>query len=172
MQAQYDIVIVGSGIAGSTLALVLGRIGCRVLVVEKARHPRFAIGESTVPTTTLSMHQIARRYGVPEIEDVSHYLGLKKHGLIGFPKRLFWFGLHRDGRELEPRDEIAFDTFPLPVGPDVHMLRADADGFLASQFPQYGVDYLDRTAVAGFQRENGRCRLLLKTSDGDRKSVV
>lgn len=167
MPDLFDVAIVGSGIAGSTLALILSRCGFRVLVIEKGRHPRFVIGESTVPTTTLTMRQLARTYQVPEIEEVSHYLGLKQRGLTAFPKRVFWFGVHRAGRELEPRDEVVLDTFPLPIGPDVHMLRADSDEFLASRFPHYGVDYLDNTTVVDHQREGNRSRILTRTQDGD-----
>lgn len=167
MHGLYDVAIVGSGIAGSTLALILARRDYRVLVIEKGRHPRFVIGESTVPTTTLTMRQLARTYQVPEIEEVSHYLGLKSRGLTAYPKRHFWFGAHRNGRELEPRGELALDTFPLPIGPDVHILRADADAFLASRFPHYGVDYWDGTTVVEHQRHGNRSRLLVKTPDGD-----
>ena len=47
--SQYDVIILGSGIGGSTLAAILARDGFRVLMIEKARHPRFALGESTLP---------------------------------------------------------------------------------------------------------------------------
>jgi tetracycline 7-halogenase / FADH2 O2-dependent halogenase len=172
VQQQYDVVIVGSGIAGSILALTLSRVGCRVLVVEKGKHPRFTIGESTVPTMTLGMRQLAERYGVPELADVCHYLGLKKRGLTGYPKRHFWFGLHHPHQEIVPGEEIVLDTFPLPVGPDIHMLRADVDGFLVSRFADYGVDYLDMTEVVDFEHAAGANRLLLRTPHGDEAIVA
>jgi flavin-dependent dehydrogenase len=44
-----DILIIGGGPAGSTAAILLAEQGYRVVVLEKARHPRFHIGESLLP---------------------------------------------------------------------------------------------------------------------------
>jgi len=47
----YDVVVIGGGPAGTTFARLLERRGHDVLVVEKARHPRFCVGESLLPGT-------------------------------------------------------------------------------------------------------------------------
>jgi flavin-dependent dehydrogenase len=47
--ATYDVVVIGGGPAGSTVATLLAQKGRRVLVVERARFPRFHIGESLMP---------------------------------------------------------------------------------------------------------------------------
>jgi len=39
----------GGGPAGSTAATLLARLGRKVILLEKARHPRFHIGESLLP---------------------------------------------------------------------------------------------------------------------------
>ncbi len=44
-----DVLIVGGGPAGSTAAILLAQKGYDVAVLEKARHPRFHIGESLLP---------------------------------------------------------------------------------------------------------------------------
>ncbi|MFA6229873.1 MAG: NAD(P)/FAD-dependent oxidoreductase [Rhodanobacter sp.] len=44
-----DVVVIGGGPAGSTAATLLARRGYRVIALEKARHPRFHIGESLLP---------------------------------------------------------------------------------------------------------------------------
>ena len=54
-----DIAIVGSGFAGSLTALALRRRGKRVALVERGRHPRFAIGESSTPLANLLLEEIA-----------------------------------------------------------------------------------------------------------------
>lgn len=46
---ECDVLIVGGGPAGSTAAALLARKGFRVTLIEKARHPRFHIGESLLP---------------------------------------------------------------------------------------------------------------------------
>lgn len=45
-----DILVIGGGPAGSTAAALLAQKGYRVTLIEKARHPRFHIGESLLPS--------------------------------------------------------------------------------------------------------------------------
>lgn len=148
---RHDILIVGSGIAGSSTALALRKAGLSVCVVERETHPRFAIGESTVPSTTLGFDYLARKFGIQEFHDICHYTGLKKLGLTGFPKQHFYFAHHVEGRPLRLNEELMYETLELPFGPDVHMLRADVDRYLVSRFPAHGVDYMERTEVKDFQ---------------------
>jgi flavin-dependent dehydrogenase len=46
---QCDVLVIGGGPAGSTVAPLLAEKGHRVVLLEKARHPRFHIGESLLP---------------------------------------------------------------------------------------------------------------------------
>jgi FADH2-dependent halogenase len=60
----WDAIVVGGGPAGSSAAALLARAGRRVLVVERARFPRFHIGESLLPEVTPYLDQIGVRAAV------------------------------------------------------------------------------------------------------------
>jgi 2-polyprenyl-6-methoxyphenol hydroxylase-like FAD-dependent oxidoreductase len=62
LRDDYDAVVVGGGPAGSTFAQLLRRAGSSVLLIERDRHPRFAIGESLLPATM----PLWQRLGVAE----------------------------------------------------------------------------------------------------------
>ncbi|RJG07693.1 NAD(P)/FAD-dependent oxidoreductase [Noviherbaspirillum cavernae] len=47
--SECDVLVIGGGPAGSTAAALLAQKGYRVTLLEKARHPRFHIGESLLP---------------------------------------------------------------------------------------------------------------------------
>jgi flavin-dependent dehydrogenase len=57
-----DVLVIGGGPAGSAAATVLAERGHRVALLEKARHPRFHIGESLLPANL----PLFERLGVAE----------------------------------------------------------------------------------------------------------
>ena len=67
LAVDVDIAIVGSGFSGALCALALRQRGRRVALIERGRHPRFAIGESTTPLTNLLLEELADRYDLPQI---------------------------------------------------------------------------------------------------------
>jgi flavin-dependent dehydrogenase len=78
-QPDCDVLVMGAGPAGSTIAALLARQGRRVLLLEKAHHPRFHIGESLLPANVplleeLGLREEVERIGMPKwgIEFVSH----------------------------------------------------------------------------------------------------
>ena len=70
---RRDVAIVGSGFAGALCALALRQRGRRVALIERGRHPRFAIGESTTPLTNLLLEELADRYDLPQIRSFSKW---------------------------------------------------------------------------------------------------
>src|SRR3712207_7255210 len=63
---SYDVVVIGGGPAGSTVATLVAQAGHKVLVVERAKFPRFHIGESLMPET----YWVFRRLGMlPRLKD-------------------------------------------------------------------------------------------------------
>ncbi len=68
---RFDVLVVGGGPAGSTVATLLARRGERVLLVEKDHHPRFHIGESLLPMNMplfeeLGVAEEIARIGIPK----------------------------------------------------------------------------------------------------------
>ncbi len=66
-----DVLVVGGGPAGSTMAALLAREGRRVVLLEKDRHPRFHIGESLLPANVrlfeaLGVREQVERIGLPK----------------------------------------------------------------------------------------------------------
>ncbi len=51
-------------------------------------HPRFAIGESTTPMTTMDIKKLSLQYNIPELANVSSYLGMKDLNLTTWPKEV------------------------------------------------------------------------------------
>jgi flavin-dependent dehydrogenase len=57
-----DVLVIGGGPAGTTIAPLLAEKGYRVVLLEKAKHPRFHIGESLLPANM----PLFERLGVAE----------------------------------------------------------------------------------------------------------
>jgi len=69
---NFDVLVIGGGPAGTTVASLLADKGRRVCVLEKAHHPRFHIGESLLPMNL----PIFEKLGVLEKIDA---IGIKKY---------------------------------------------------------------------------------------------
>lgn len=71
--SECDVLIIGGGPAGSTAAALLAERGYRVTLCERARHPRFHIGESLLPANL----QLLEKLGVA---DEVKAIGMEKWG--------------------------------------------------------------------------------------------
>jgi flavin-dependent dehydrogenase len=49
LDCECEVLVMGGGPAGSTASTLLSRMGRKVILLEKAHHPRFHIGESLLP---------------------------------------------------------------------------------------------------------------------------
>ncbi len=164
MKTDFDIVIVGSGFAGSLIAMIVRRLGHSVVMIERGQHPRFTIGESSTPLANLLLEELAERYDLPGVRPLCKW-GAWQESLphIGCGlKRGFTFFRHELGRPssgkllvaASPRDAIA----------DTHWYRSDFDQHLVSEARALGVEYLERTNIA--VRAVGESGCVLTTQSG------
>jgi flavin-dependent dehydrogenase len=72
-EPDCEVLVIGGGPAGSTIAALLAERGRNVVLIEKDRHPRFHIGESLLPMNNLLFEQLGLR---DEIERI----GMVKYG--------------------------------------------------------------------------------------------
>lgn len=69
-----DVLVIGGGPGGTTVATCLAREGRRVIVLDKDRHPRFHIGESLLPANVPLFDRLGVTAKVAEI-------GMPKYGV-------------------------------------------------------------------------------------------
>ncbi|OHV21172.1 FAD-dependent oxidoreductase [Parafrankia soli] len=145
---DYSVAILGSGIAGSTLANILARHGHSVVLIDSGTHPRFALGESTIGETTYLLKLLAQRFDVPELGHVSSFEGVRKHvsSACGV-KRNFGFVYHREGEVQDPEEVTQCSVSEFPNGPEMHMHRQDIDSYLFYSAVRHGAHPRQRTFV-------------------------
>ena len=98
---HYDILIAGAGFAGSLTALILHTLGFKVCLLEKGRHPRFTIGESSTPVADMILRNLASKYNLPWLHDFSRYGSWQQSHpeIICGIKRGFSFFKHYPGKD-------------------------------------------------------------------------
>lgn len=144
----YDVIVLGSGLAGSMLGAIVARAGFRVLLVDAGSHPKFAIGESTVGYTLVHLRMLAERYDVPEIRHMSNLPACYKHiGTTFGMKRHFGFIFHKDGHEPDPREVNQF-RLPKVLHKAAHYFRQDTDAYLFQTAIRHGCDAKQNYRVA------------------------
>ena len=151
--SRREVVIAGGGFAGSILARALRAEGRDVLLLERGRHPRFALGESSTPLANLVLERLAMRYGFEDLWMLAAH-GRWRRGLPevgGGLKRGFCFYAHRPGRAFEPdvanSRRLVVAASPDDDAADNQWLRADVDRFLFERARAEGVDCREETAV-------------------------
>lgn len=145
---DYDVAILGSGIAGSTLGAVLARGGAKVLLADAGTHPRFAVGESMIPQMIAWLQLIAARFDVPELEALADATTINEKVSNTFGrKRHFGFQMHRPGREPDPAEGHQF-VIPDALTSASHLFRQDSDAYLFRVAVGYGCDTRQQWRVA------------------------
>lgn len=144
---DFDVAIIGSGIAGSALGAILARHGQRVVIFEAKSHPRFAIGESLILETSEMMRALAHFFDVPELAYFSTENFLAYAGTTHGIKRHFGFLHHEKGQPHNPQHTLQAIIPKEPHGHELHLYRQDTDYFMMSTAVSYGAEVRQNTAV-------------------------
>jgi len=159
---QFDIVVLGAGFAGSLTALGLQKLGYSVGLIEKSSHPRFAIGESSTPIADLILRDLAKRYDLPWLNDLSRYGSWQQIypeiscGL----KRGFSYYKHNVGQSFQTdllhRNELLVAASDDDERSDTNWYRAEVDAFFVDQAKSAGIPYWDNTEIVALDRKSGK----------------
>jgi flavin-dependent dehydrogenase len=144
-----DVAVIGGGPSGSTAAALLARRGYSVIALEKARHPRFHIGESLLPMNL----PIFERLGV-----------LDKVRAIG---------VFKPGADFEADNARGYNTFAFARAlgkspPHAYQVwRQDFDQMLYQHARECGADAREGHEVTAATHDGPRqSRLEVRTDDG------
>ena len=149
MEHHWDAIIIGGGPAGSSAAVTLRQAGRKVLVLEKAKFPRFHIGESLLP------------YNRPVFDDLGVWDKIQNAGFM--PKRgaQFWMA---DG-SIHTRLNFgrgSFTEFPEAV----QVERAKFDDILLRHAEELGAEVREEAQVTGYQIGEDHAAVKYRDADG------
>lgn len=137
---NYDVLIIGSGPAGSAASALLSEKGHRVLVLEREKFPRYHIGESLLPFT----FQPLQRLGL--IDKMRHSAFVKKYS-VQF--------VSPSGRASLPF--YFFDRYDRnSVAQTWQVLRSEFDQMLLDNTRAKGTEVKEETTVKELIWENNR----------------
>jgi FADH2 O2-dependent halogenase len=165
IRQRVQVLVVGSGFAGSLMAMIARRLGFTTALIERGRHPRFAIGESSTPLANLLLEEIASDYDLPGIRPLCKWGTWQKQApqLACGIKRGFTFYHHELGRTFEPdtnrQRQLLVGASPRNEIADTHWYRADVDQYLVQHAQALGVEYRDEVELTTVNAEPNGMRL-------------
>ncbi|MGK7928570.1 MAG: NAD(P)/FAD-dependent oxidoreductase [Spirulina sp.] len=148
---NFDVIVLGSGLAGSILATILAKQGLKILSIDKGSHPRFAIGEAMTPDTDLMMSILSYKFSIPELGYLSSFEGICDNISPSFCglKRSFNFIYHREGcqQSLQEYNKVG-------VRSSSHLFRQEIDRYMAETAVKYGAQLLENTQIKTLKIES------------------
>lgn len=138
---KYDVIVMGGGPAGSSLASLLAKKNRKVLLLEKEKFPRYHIGESLVPGVMPMLEEIGA------VEAVESYGFKKKNGIT-----LVW------GRGREPWSVSFHEALPdgKKYGYAYQVVRSEFDNLLLRHAEKMGANVREEHEVVEVIHRDGR----------------
>lgn len=156
-KTDFDLAVIGSGFAGTLTCLIARRLGLRVALIERGRHPRFVIGESSTPLADILWTELTRRYELPKLAPLAKWGPWQRETpqLACGLKRGFTFYHHTAGQpfgdDAERSRQLLVAASSRDETADTHWYRPDFDAFLVNQAVAEGVEYFDRTGLTSVE---------------------
>lgn len=146
---RFDLIVVGGGPAGATVATLVAMAGRRVLLLEREYFPRYQIGESLLPAT---IHGIGGLLGMQE--------RIAQAGFVVKRGATFSWGQQPDKYWTMNFGRVPVDQVELPPdAPFAHnVARADFDQLFLDNARAKGVDVREGCRVTAFLTDGGTVR--------------
>ncbi|MFT7676981.1 MAG: flavin-dependent dehydrogenase [Planctomycetota bacterium] len=156
LKGTYDVLVIGAGPAGCSVATILARHGRRVALVEKGRRSRYSVGESLIPYC----YDALERLGIVDQMDA---------GGFSFPKHSVQFA-STDGRV--SRAFYFFQHTEHKRAKTWQVVREDFDRLLWDNSVAAGVELFAETRARELLMEAGRAvGAVVEGADGVRHEV-
>jgi tetracycline 7-halogenase / FADH2 O2-dependent halogenase len=160
MNQQVDVTIIGSGFSGSILAWVLAKQGLQVALIDSAKHPRFAVGESSTPIADMLLRRLGETYQLQELVSLSTYGGWQRDHpeLTCGRKRGFSYFLHQPGQAFSEQrlgeNSLLVAASASDDVADTHWYRAEVDQFFYGKACDAGVIDMTGHSVTALSSEH------------------
>lgn len=154
MSKTWDVIIIGGGPAGSTAASTLRQAGRSVLVLEKARFPRFHIGESLLP------------YNREVFDGLGVWQKIQDAGFMVKRGAQFWMGNGSRHTRLN-FSQGSFTEFP----ESIQVERAKFDNILLRHAEELGAEVREEAVVHEYLIEKDRVTVKYRDKDGADQTV-
>src|SRR3984885_12542176 len=151
VDCECEVLVMGGGPAGSTAATLLSRLGRKVILLEKAHHPRFHIGESLLP------------------------MNLPLFERLGVLEKVRAMGVFKPGADFEADNERGYNSFAFSraIGnspPHAYQVwRQDFDKMLFDHARSCGADAREGHEVTDMAHHGPRTTVADVSPDGGRR---
>ncbi len=158
---DVDVLVVGSGFSGSLTATILRKHGLKTALIDRTQHPRFAVGESSTPTSNLLLRDLAQKH------QLDWLLPFCKFGtwvrqypqIVCGLKRGFGYVQQEAGKWFVPSSDHANELLVAASSSDdasdTQWLRSDIDAFLFGQAARVGVACFENTIIESLTEHTG-----------------